>query len=332
MANVPLLGITLGDPAGVGIEVTLKALSRLEAIPEVRLLLIGEAAAVKAQMRFAPEGSVLRPIGDPREVRWEPGAVQLLDLGRLKEPLALGRVSPEGGESAFRALERGIELAQAGEIAGIVTAPLNKEALHLAGHKFDGHTEILSHYCGGLPSFMLLSSERLKIVHVSTHCSLREACDRAKKPRVLATIRAVHGHLRELGAVRPTIGVAGLNPHSGENGLFGSEELEEIGPAIEAARAEGIDAEGPVPPDTLYLKAFRGGYDAVVAMYHDQGHIPQKLVAFEEAVNVTLGLPVLRTSVDHGTAFDIAGKGTADPTNMIAAIAYAARMVQARQR
>jgi 4-hydroxythreonine-4-phosphate dehydrogenase len=207
---------------------------------------------------------------------------------------------------------------------------LNKEALHLAGHKFDGHTEILAHYCGGKPSFMLLSSAKLKIVHVSTHCSLRDACDRAKTPRVLATIRAIDQHLTELKHPGRRIAVAGLNPHAGEHGLFGREEIDEIIPAIEAARAAGIDASGPVPPDSLYLKAHRGGYDAVVAMYHDQGHIPQKLVAFEEAVNVTLGLPILRTSVDHGTAFDIAGKGLADPTNMVRAIEYAERVALAR--
>jgi 4-phospho-D-threonate 3-dehydrogenase / 4-phospho-D-erythronate 3-dehydrogenase len=247
----------------------------------------------------------------------------------LSQPLTPGQLSPKGGEAAFRALERGIALSLAGELAGIVTAPLNKEALHLAGHNFDGHTEILGHFCGKRPTYMLLSSERLKIVHVSTHCSLRQACDRARKPRILETIRAIDAHLARLEPSARRIGVAGLNPHSGEHGLFGSEEIEEIVPAIEAARAEGIDVQGPVPPDTLYLKAYRGGFDAVVAMYHDQGHIPQKLVAFEEAVNVTLGLPMIRTAVDHGTAFDIAGKGVADPTNMIKAIEYAVRMARA---
>ena len=172
---------------------------------------------------------------------------------------------------------------------------------------------------------MLLSSDKLKIVHVSTHCSLRDACDRAKQPRIVSTIRAIDGHLKEMGVTAPRLAVAGLNPHSGEHGLFGSEEIDEIIPAIEAVRGEGVLVDGPVPPDSLYLRAFRGGWDGVVAMYHDQGHIPQKLIAFEDAVNVTLGLPIIRTAVDHGTAFDIAGKGLADPTNMVKAIDYAIR-------
>jgi 4-hydroxythreonine-4-phosphate dehydrogenase len=330
MSESPVLGMTLGDPAGVGIEVTLKAIGLSPA--RVRLLLIGEADAVESQMRFAPEGMVMNAITSTEDARWEPGVVNLIDVGILDAPLPPGELSARGGESAFRALERGIRLSLAGDIGGIVTAPLNKEAMHMAGHKFDGHTEILGHFCGKRPTFMLLSSEKLKIVHVSTHCSLRDACDRAKTPRVLATIQAIDDHLKELDHPQRRIAVAGLNPHSGEHGLFGREEIDEIIPAIEEARRLGIDAQGPVPPDSLYLKAYRGGYDAVVAMYHDQGHIPQKLVAFEEAVNVTLGLPMIRTSVDHGTAFDIAGRGVADPTNMVAAIAYAERMALARSR
>jgi 4-hydroxythreonine-4-phosphate dehydrogenase len=328
MAERPILGITLGDPAGVGVEVSLKALSHVGA--HARLILIGEARAVEPQMRYAPEGTCLRAVRDLAETRWEPGTLNLIDLGVLSGPLPLGRLSEQCGEAAFRALERGIRLSLGGELAGIVTAPMNKEALHMAGHKFDGHTEILGHFCGNRPSFMLLTSDKLKIVHVSTHCSLREACERARRPRILATIRAIDAHLAELKHSGRRIAVAGLNPHAGEHGLFGREEIDEIMPAIEEARGEGIDAQGPMPPDSLYLKAFRGSYDAVVAMYHDQGHIPQKLVAFEEAVNVTLGLPIIRTSVDHGTAFDIAGKGLADPTNMIRAVAYAERMALAR--
>ncbi len=326
MSTLPLLGVTLGDPAGIGVEVTLKALARKDYRSQCRLLLIGEACAVEAQAGFGAPGLRVQRVQSPGEARWEPGVVPVLDIGVLASPLAPGRLSPLGGEAAFRALERGIRLSLAGEIAGIVTAPLNKEALHAAGHKFDGHTEILGHFCGKRPTYMLLSSDKLKIVHVSTHCSLRQACERAKRPRILDTIRAIDQHLRHIGFPRRRIAVAGLNPHAGEHGLFGTEEIDEIIPAIAAARAEQIDAQGPVPPDSLYMKAFRGGYDAVVAMYHDQGHIPQKLVAFETAVNVTLGLPMIRTAVDHGTAFDIAGQGVADPTNMVAAIDYALHM------
>jgi 4-hydroxythreonine-4-phosphate dehydrogenase len=334
MTGHPILGITLGDPAGIGVEVTLKAIARITARSDgaaarCRLLLIGEAAAVEAQRRFGPPGARLKVVRAVAEARWDGGTLNVMDLGVLQAPLAPGVLSAEGGEAAFRALERGIRLALERHIAGIVTAPLNKAALHAAGHKFDGHTEILGHFCGNVPTYMLLSSERLKIAHVSTHCSLRQAVERARKPRILDTTRALHAHLRLLGLPAPRIAVAGLNPHAGENGLFGREEIEEIAPAIAAARAEGILADGPVPPDSLFLRAARGAFDGIVAMYHDQGHIPQKLIAFEEAVNVTLGLPIIRTAVDHGTAFDIAGQGKADATNMVKAIEYAVRMATA---
>jgi 4-hydroxythreonine-4-phosphate dehydrogenase len=332
IADPPVLGLTLGDPAGIGIEVSLKAMAQQDLRGDCRLLLIGEAIQVQQQLHFAGADTRLHVVDTPAAARWEHGAVNLLDVGSLSAPLPAGELAAAGGKAAFRALERGIRLSLAGELAGIVTAPLNKEALHLAGHKFDGHTEILGHFCGKVPTYMLLSSHRLKIVHVSTHCSLREACDRARQPRILATTEMLHAHLCELGLERPRIAVAGLNPHAGEHGLFGREEIEEIGPAIEAARAKGIAVDGPVPPDSLYLRAFRGNWDGVVAMYHDQGHIPQKLVAFEEAVNVTLGLPMIRTAVDHGTAFDIAGKGVADATNMVRAIQYAVRMAQGAAR
>jgi 4-hydroxythreonine-4-phosphate dehydrogenase len=326
MKDLPLLGVTLGDPAGIGIEVTLKAVTHPEVRDRCRLLLIGEARQVAGQLAFAGEGHALHPVTAPEQARWTPETINVLDVGVLDAPLPPGQLDAKGGEAAFRALELGIRLSLAGALTGIVTAPLNKEALHLAGHKFDGHTEILGHFCGKVPTFMLLSSERLKIAHVSTHCSLREACDRARTPRILATTRALAAHLQALGLARPRLAVAGLNPHAGEGGLFGREELDEIIPAVRAARAEGLTVDGPVPPDSLYLRAYRGAWDGIVAMYHDQGHIPQKLVAFEEAVNVTLGLPMIRTAVDHGTAFDIAGKGVADPTNMVQAIGYAIRM------
>lgn len=270
MTTVPTFGITLGDPAGIGVEVTLKNLTKDSG--ENRLLLIGERSAVEAQLAYAGEGVTLHGVAGVNEARWEPGVINLLDMGVLDEPLPLGTLAAQGGESAFRALERGIQMCLAEELDGIVTAPLNKEALHMAGHQFDGHTEILGHFCGKRPTYMLLSSDRMKIAHVSTHCSLREACDRAKKPRVLATIKALAEHLKIIGYENPRIAVAGLNPHAGENGLFGNEEIVEIIPAIEAARAEGIAAEGPVPPDSLYLRADRGGWDGVIAMYHDQGH------------------------------------------------------------
>jgi 4-hydroxythreonine-4-phosphate dehydrogenase len=203
--------------------------------------------------------------------------------------------------------------------------------LHAAGHEFDGHTGLLAHLTGAKSSFMLLAAERLSTIHVSTHVSLQEAIARCKAERILATIRAADAHFRRLGIARPRIAVAGLNPHCGEGGLFGREDLDEIAPAVERARAEGLEVAGPIPADTVFLRAYKGEFDVVVAQYHDQGHAPMKLVAFETTVNVSLGLPIQRASVDHGTAFDIAWKGAADPRNMQAAIAYARRLAAAPQ-
>jgi 4-hydroxythreonine-4-phosphate dehydrogenase len=240
--------------------------------------------------------------------------------------LVTGKVSAYAGQAAYEYVVRAAELALAREVDAIVTAPLNKEAMHLAGHRYDGHTGLLAHLCGVRSQFMVLGSPRLKVIHLSTHVDLAAAVTRVKTDRVLACIRAAHGHLVQLGVARPRVGVCGLNPHAGENRLFGDQDEDEIRPAIEAARREGIDAGGPLPPDTAFRHAFEGRWDILVAMYHDQGHIPMKLIAFEDGVNVTVGLPIIRTSVDHGTAFDIAGKGVANPANMVAAIDYACRM------
>ena len=247
-----------------------------------------------------------------------------------------------GGEAAYRYVEKAIALAMAGEVDATVTNAFNKEAVNLAGHRFSGHTEIYAHYTGTERYTMMLAHGDLRVVHVSTHVSLREACDRVKKARVLEVIGIAHRACRELGIEAPVIGVAGLNPHSGEHGLFGREEIEEIIPAIEAARAMGMRVEGPVPPDTVFSKARGGWYDIVVAMYHDQGHIPLKLLGFVydrdagrwdavEGVNITLGLPIVRVSVDHGTAFDQAGTGAASELSLINAIDYAIRLAISRK-
>ena len=221
---------------------------------------------------------------------------------------------------------KAVELALAGRIAVIVTAPLNKAALHAAGHHYDGHTELLAQLTGAKSSFMLLASDKLNAVHVTTHVSLRGATERATQERILATIRTGHEHFKALGYARPRIAVAGMNPHSGEGGIFGNEEIERITPAIEQARREGIDATGPISGDTVFYRALKGEFDLVVAQYHDQGHIPTKLIAFDTTVNVSLGLPIRRASVDHGTAFDIAWTGKASAVNMNAAIDYARMM------
>jgi 4-hydroxythreonine-4-phosphate dehydrogenase len=315
------IAVTMGDPAGVGPEIICKALAEMTPTERRSTIVAGDprvlaraAALVGAPIRFAED-----PSGDG-EVAISPVLVEGLD--QLRD----GAVSGAAGQAAYAAVVRAAELQRTGRSAAMVTAPLNKSALHAAGHRFEGHTELLAHLAGGLPSFMLLASERLSVIHVSTHVSLRGATERATTDRVLATIRAGHAHMAEIGHARPRIAVAGLNPHGGEGGLFGTEEIERIIPALKRARAEGMEVAGPVPGDTVFYRAVRGEFDLVVAQYHDQGHIPAKLIAFDTTVNVTLGLPIRRASVDHGTAFDIAWKGRADHTNMKAAIAYARRM------
>jgi len=303
----PTLVISVGDPAGVGPEVTVKALAQ----PEVRELADLIVAGDPAQL-----AQVARDLGLPAPERVEPAG----DAGGI-EP---GRLSAAGGHAAVAAVRRGVELIQAGAASALVTGPINKEALRLAGYPWPGHTEMLAELCGVPEVRMLLVTDRLRVCHVTTHRSLRSAIEATTRDRVLETIRMTAAGGRRLGFGTPRIAVAGLNPHAGEGGLFGDEEIREIAPAIEAARGEGIDASGPWPADTVFWRASLGEFDFVVAMYHDQGHVPVKLAGFDEGVNVTLGLPFLRTSVDHGTAFDIAGKGRARWQSMAAAIRVAA--------
>jgi 4-hydroxythreonine-4-phosphate dehydrogenase len=314
------VGITLGDPAGIGPEIICKALAAMSPADRHNVVVFGATAVMERAARIT--GSVLTfdGTGDSVVVEEVPLAGPLPGFGELRA---------SGGDAAFRFIERAVEAALSGAIGCIVTAPINKEALNLAGHHYDGHTGLLAALTGTPSSFMLLTSERLSVIHVSTHVSLHDAIERATTERVLSTIRAGHAHFRRLG-VSPRIAVAGINPHCGEHGLFGSEDEERIAPAVAAARREGIDAVGPIPPDTVYHRAYNGAFDLVVAQYHDQGHIPMKLVAFDTGVNVTLGLPIDRTSVDHGTAFDIAGTGSANHVNMNTAIGYARRLARLR--
>ena len=285
----------------------------------------------------------IHKIGDVSEALYEYGSIDVYDMGMVDmKELKRGEVSAMAGNAAFQYVKKVIELAMDGQVDATVTNALNKEAMNLAGHHYSGHTEIYADYTGTKKYTMMLAHENLRVVHVSTHVSLREACDRVKKDRILEVIRIAHQACRKLGIPEPKIGVAGLNPHSGENGMFGREEIEEITPAIQAARAEGILADGPVPPDTIFSKARGGWYDIVVAMYHDQGHIPLKVVGFvynHEAqkwdavagVNITLGLPIIRASVDHGTAFDQAGTGLASELSLINAMDYAIRMAETKE-
>ncbi|APG88352.1 4-hydroxythreonine-4-phosphate dehydrogenase (plasmid) [Sinorhizobium americanum CCGM7] len=309
------VAITLGDPAGVGPEVIVKALGSLPQEELGNFTVVGNIEALERAKRSTLTAVNFSTV--PAD-----GAVRVEEVS-IDAPLPeIGKVSAVAGEASVRYIRRAVEMATAGEADCIVTAPINKEAMNLAGHHFDGHTGLLAHLTGSKSSFMLLASERLNTVHVSTHVSLRGAIERATVERVLATIEAGHDHFMRLGR-KPRIAVAGLNPHCGENGLFGDEDTRFLAPAVEQAKAKGIDVVGPISADTVFARAYNGAFDLVIAQYHDQGHIPIKLVAFDTAVNVSLGLPIDRVSVDHGTAFDIAGTGKANHVNMLSAIAYA---------
>lgn len=311
------LGITMGDPAGIGCEVTLKALKNDKYRKES--VIFGSVEVVKYFQDLLNIQSEIKVINNIDE--FDDRYINVVDVLPLSlDDFSFGEVSSIGGDAAYRYVEEAIKWAMDGKIKAVVTAPLNKESLHMGGHNFDGHTEIFATLTNTKDYAMMLWSETLKVIHVSTHVSLREACDRVKKERVLETIKLADTNLKRMGIKNPKIAVAGLNPHAGESGIFGSEEIDEISPAVKEAKKLGLNVEGPIAPDTVFLKGSRGEYDIVVAMYHDQGHIPMKLLAFDSGVNITLGIPIIRTSVDHGTAFGKAGKGTANEKSMIEAI------------
>jgi 4-hydroxythreonine-4-phosphate dehydrogenase len=309
MADPPRLVISAGDPAGVGPEVTVKALADPAVGTLAEIGVAGDAACLErtAAALELPPPPVVEPAGDASAV-------------------GPGQLSAEGGRAAVDAIRRAVELIEAGRYDALVTAPINKEALRLAGFSWPGHTEMLADLAGAADVRMLLVTDRLRVVHVSTHRSLRSAIEAVQADRVLRTIELAAEAGRLLGSARPRVAVAGLNPHAGESGMFGDEERREIEPAVERAVAAGIDASGPWPPDTVFWRATQGDFEVVVAMYHDQGHIPIKLSGFDEGVNVTLGLPFPRVSVDHGTAFDIAGRGVARASSMTEAIRLGARL------
>jgi 4-hydroxythreonine-4-phosphate dehydrogenase len=327
--DAPLIAVTMGDPAGIGPEIVARTFAEEGFGDEGRAFVVGGPAMLERAARLLGLPIRANVIAEPEEADFEPGAVDVLAVGELPEDLPFGVLDARAGDAAFRYVERATELANGGRVGAIATAPLNKEAMHLAGHKYPGHTEILAHLTGTEDYAMMLVTDELKVIHVSTHVSLREAIERVRPERELAVIRLAHASMRKLGVEDPRVAVAGLNPHAGESGLFGTEDAERIAPAIEEARARGIDASGPHPPDTVLMRARRGVFDIVVVQYHDQGHIPVKLMGFDTGVNVTVGLPFFRTSVDHGTAFDIAGTGEADHASMRAAIDLARRLAGA---
>ena len=357
MSKKPIVGITMGDPAGKGPEITIKALAHKDVYDRCQPVVVGDANMLEQAKGFVnmPEIKINR-IEKVSDALFTPGTIDVLHLPLIEDvsKFEIGKVSVEGGNAAFQCVKKVIELALAGEVDATCTNALNKEAMNKAlefydgkysdGHThFDGHTEIYATYTNTKKYTMMLAHHDLRVVHVSTHVSLREACDRVKKDRVLEVIEIAYNACKDMGIENPKVAVAGLNPHCGENGLFGTEEIEEIKPAIEEAKAKGINAIGPIPPDSVFSEALGGWYDIVVCMYHDQGHIPLKTVGFVydrekqawkavEGVNVTLGLPIIRTSVDHGTGFALAGKGTSNELSLVNAIDYAIRMANGKNK
>ncbi|RQS66495.1 4-hydroxythreonine-4-phosphate dehydrogenase PdxA [Burkholderia sp. Bp8963] len=324
MTYRPVIGITMGDAAGVGPEIIMKSLAHRSVYDGCRPLVIGDAKRLVDAARRTGVSLTVRPIATPADARFQYGEVDCIDLGLIPEDLPYGKLSPVAGDAAYQYIARTVELTSSGELDAICTAPLNKEALHAGGHIFPGHTEMLAHLTGIPEVSMMLVAPKLRVIHVTTHIGLLDAIRRIEPGLVQRTIERAHETLVRAGIESPRIGVCGINPHAGENGLFGyGEEEEKIIPAVEVLRERGWDVEGPLPADTLFFRAGRGDFDVVVAMYHDQGHGPVKVMGLEAGVNVTVGLPVIRTSVDHGTAFDIAGKGIADEGSMLEALKQA---------
>jgi len=323
----PIIGITMGDASGVGPEIIAKALTAKSIYGICRPLVIGDADVMDGAIEVANARLKINSIKSVSGGKYVYGTMDILDLNNIRmDCLKIGQVDEMAGKAAIEYVKKATKLALKRDVHAIVTAPINKEAVNKAGYKFTGHTELLAKLTGTKHVAMMLVAGPLRVVHVTTHVSLREACDLIRKERVLATIKLAHKAMQSMGIKEPRIAVAGLNPHAGEGGLFGMEEINEIKPAVSAARNFRINAVGPIPPDTVFTRAKKGEFDIVVAMYHDQGHIPAKLSAFPGGVNVTIGLPIVRVSVDHGTAFDIAWKGIASPQSLIEAIALASKI------
>jgi 4-hydroxythreonine-4-phosphate dehydrogenase len=323
----PRIAITMGDAAGVGPEVIMKALAHLEVYAFSRPLVVGDVARLARAGEIVGSSLAVRSIRSPAEAGFEAGAVDCIDLDGIPRQTPFGKLSMACGDAAYRFIERAVALALAGEVDAICTAPINKEALNAAGHYYPGHTELLAQLTGTAEVSLMLMAPGMRVIHVTTHIGLLDAIERIDAGLVERTIARGRDLLQRAGTPEPRIAVCGINPHAGEAGLFGrGEEETKVAPAIAACRARGWRVEGPLPADTLFYRARKGDFDLVVAMYHDQGHGPVKAVAFDTGVNVTVGLPILRTSVDHGTAFDIAGTGRADERSMLEALAQAAAL------
>ncbi len=335
----PVFAVTMGDPAGIGPEIAAKLFASDSVYESSLPVVIGHTKVMQKAVDLMGNQIKINPIKNISDAIFDHGIMNVYDIGgEGTEKINYGEVSAEAGDLAFRSVTTAIDLAMKKQVDGTVTGPIHKESINKAGYKFAGHTEIYAHYTNTKKYAMLLAEGSFKVIHVSTHISLRQACDLVKKDRVLEVIHLMNDGLKSLKIENPRIGVAGLNPHASDGGLFGNEDTDEILPAIEQARKEGVIVDGPVPPDTLFAMAYGGKYDGCVAMYHDQGHIPFKVIGFNwdqetkkmksvKGVNITMGLPIIRTSVDHGTAFEIAGRGVASPDALFNAIAYAEKLI-----
>ena len=320
----PVIAITMGDPCGIGPEVVVKALGSGQVHPICRPVVIGNIWSIQQAVALTGASLEVREVESPVEAGRSPGTIDVLDIHNLDvRDVTVGQISPACGKAAMEWVTRAGELAMEGRVDALATAPVNKEAASLAGYKAIGHMELLQELTGAPDVATILMAGPLRVVHLTTHRSLRVACDYVTKDRILGKLQLTHDTFAVWGIPNPRIGVAALNPHGSDGGLLGHEEAEEISPAIEAARQAGIDAYGPIPADIVFHHAIQGRYDTVLAMYHDQGHVAVKVHAFEESITANLGLPFVRTSVDHGTAFDIAGKGVAHYQGMIEAIRVA---------
>jgi len=339
----PILGISVGDPGGIGPEISAKSLNREDIYDQCRPLLVADCGVMENALGFTDVKLKLNPVKHVRDAIFKHGTIDVLDMDNM--PINLLRykqVTADQGRASFEYVAKVIELATNGDVDGTVSGPINKAAINAAGHHYAGHTEIYAAFTDTRDYSMMLSHGNFRVTHVSTHVSLRQACDLVKKDRVIRVIDLTYDALKNFGLAEPRIGVAGLNPHCGEEGMFGREDDEEVVPAVENARKKGCHVEGPIPADTIFSKMKGGMYDAVVVMYHDQGHIPMKFFGFQydqksgqwgemSGVNITLGLPIVRTAVDHGTAFGKAGEGRANPQSMIEAIKLGALLSRTRR-
>jgi 4-hydroxythreonine-4-phosphate dehydrogenase len=328
----PLLAITMGDPAGTGPEIVTMALAESDIRRLCRPVVIGDARTMEKALEITGRPGRVRPIEGVGEASFEPELIEVVDLENVDlDRLERGRVSEMCGQASYEYIELAARLALEGTVDAIVTSAISKEALNKAGHHFDGHTGLLAHLCGTPNVTMMLVAKTLRVAHVSTHVSLREAIERVRPQRIVDVLELARDGLRKLGIESPRLAVAGLNPHAGEGGLFGNEEQEAIVPAIEEGRRRGMDVSGPHPGDTVFFRALQGEFDCAIAMYHDQGHVAAKMLGIWYGVNVTLGLPIIRTSVEHGTSYDKAGLGTADPRSMDGALRLASTMAANRK-